>query len=127
MNALSSDKLRVNLKQKRQCFLYYVQAEPKACGMAQSDFSTLKWIFFNSRLKTNNNKVQCNTVLLSCKEGSLISLDLSWLGSVDQLNRAKLSFAGCKRFISGVCVNKECKVSSSQIPHRFGGRRTHKS
>lgn len=60
-------------------------------------------------------------------EEPFVSVRFLLIRSVDQLNWVKLSFAVCKRFISGFYVNKECKMSSSQIPHRFGGRRTCKS
>lgn len=59
MNAFSSDKLWVNLKeQKRQQAFCYLQIKPRACGMAQSDFSKLKWIYFNSGLKTTTTTIK---------------------------------------------------------------------
>lgn len=104
---------------------YYLQTKPRECGMARSNFSKLKWIFSNFRLKNNNIKLKM--VWISCKEEPFISVRFLLIRSVDQLNWGELSFAGWKRFISEFYVTKECKMSSSQIPHRSGGMRTYKS
>lgn len=72
--------------------------------MTQSNFSKLKWIFLNFRLK--NNKIKLETVWISGKEEPFISVRFLLIRSVDQLNWVKLSFAVCKRFISGFYVNR---------------------